>query len=70
MFGRGLTARARDALFDLEADPLEMKNLLAHEADRTVNKAEAERLKQSLLDWLTHIHSSHVGEVRARSLVK
>ena len=70
MFGRGLAARARDALFDLETDPLEMKNLLAVEADRTANQVQAERLKQSLLDWLTRNNSTHVEEVRARSIVK
>jgi hypothetical protein len=66
MFGRGLTAQARDALFDLETDPIEMKNLLAREADRTANKAEGERMKQSLIDWLTRIQSAHVEEVRTR----
>ena len=70
MFGRGLTARARDALFDLETDPLELKNLLANEADRRANQVQAERLKQSLLDWLTRNNSAHVEEVRARSIVK
>ena len=70
MFGRGLTARARDALFDLKTDPLEMKNLLANSADRTANQAQAERMKQSLLDWLTRNNSAHVEEVRARGIVK
>lgn len=70
MFGRGFAAKARDALFDLETDPNELRNLLATEADRTTHMAEAERLKQSLLDWLTRNHSAHVEEVRARSLAK
>ena len=66
MFGRGLTARARDGLFDLQTDPNELKNLLANEADRTANKEVAERLKQSLVDWLERVKSPHLEEVRAR----
>ncbi|MDR3403735.1 MAG: sulfatase-like hydrolase/transferase [Chthoniobacter sp.] len=68
MFGRGVTARARDGLFDLQSDPNELKNLLATESDRAANKEVATRLKQSLVDWLEKVKSPHLEEVRARPL--
>jgi arylsulfatase A-like enzyme len=68
MFGRGRTARARDGLFDLQNDPNEIKNLLADEAGRTANLEVAERLKQSLVNWLERVKSPELEEVRARPL--
>jgi arylsulfatase A-like enzyme len=66
MFGRGLTARSRDGLFDLQTDPQEVKNLLAKPEDRAANLETAERLKGELVKWLEHIHSANVDDVKKR----
>ncbi|TFG86002.1 MAG: twin-arginine translocation signal domain-containing protein, partial [Gemmatimonadales bacterium] len=48
LFGRSAEARSLDALYDLQADPGETRNLLAHEGERDKHKEQAERLKAAL----------------------
>ena len=67
MFGRGISARSADALYDLQADPNEMHNLLA--ADSFEKAAPiANKLKGQLVAWLERIHSSQLEGVKARPL--
>ena len=52
MFGRSQAATALDALYDLKNDPGEVDNLIGKNPDREKNRAEAERLKGLLVEWL------------------
>jgi arylsulfatase A-like enzyme len=76
MFGRTANAPSRDALYDLETDPLELVNLLAGANEgrygpRTLEAIyQAERLKSELVDWLTQIDSPHRAGVATRSSMK
>jgi len=69
MLGRTAAARSVDALYDLKNDPQELSNLLGDNPDREMNRAEAERMKELLVDWLERTKSPLLGEVRARPLL-
>jgi arylsulfatase A-like enzyme len=64
MFGRGITARSVDALYDLRKDPDELRNLLATDFGRV--RPEAERLKTSLVAWLQKTKSPFLDGVKSR----
>ena len=76
MFGRSQNALSRDALFDLQTDPLELENRLAElNENSTGSRAEealsqAKRLKAELIDWLTRINSPHRDGVAARPIIR
>ncbi len=65
MFGRGLTARSVDALYDLQEDPNELHNLLAGDTFEK-SKAEATRMKSLLVAWLEKVMSPFLDDVKAR----
>ena len=64
MFGRGINAHSVDALYDLQDDPDEMRNLLATDFERV--RPEAERLKTLLVAWLQKTNSPFLDGVKAR----
>ncbi len=68
MFGRGLTARSVDALYDLEHDPNELHNLLGNAADFDKAQPEATRMKSLLVAWLERVKSPYLNDVKARPL--
>lgn len=76
MFGRSENAPSRDALYDLQTDPLELENRLAgldeNSTGSRVDEAlsQAERLKSELIDWLTRINSPHRDGVAARPIIE
>jgi hypothetical protein len=70
LFGRAADARSLDALYDLQNDPDEVKNLIGNNPDREQHRAEAERMKGVLLTWLEHVKSSRVEDVKARPVIK
>jgi arylsulfatase A-like enzyme len=61
-------SRAFDALYDLNNDPYEMRNLLGEPADRKASAARAEEMKERLLAWLARVHSPVREGVKARKL--
>ncbi len=66
IFGRG----ARHALYDLENDPHELKNLIGHNPFREQYRALAEEMKARLLHWLERVHSPHLDEVRRQPVIR
>jgi arylsulfatase A-like enzyme len=66
LFGRSAAARSLDALYDLQTDPSELINWIGHNPDRAKFRAEAERMKALLIDWLTGVKSPHLETVKAR----
>jgi arylsulfatase A-like enzyme len=66
MFGRGITARSLDALYDLQDDPNELHNLLANEESFAKNRERADRLKGLLVKWLEQVHAENVEDVKRR----
>ena len=68
--GRVANARSVDALYDLQTDPDEVNNLIGSNPDREKHRAEAERMKGLLVQWLERVKSSHVEDVKARAVVK
>jgi hypothetical protein len=70
LFGRAANARSLDALYDLQADPEEMNNLIGGNPEREKSGAEAERMKGLLVAWLERVKSSHTEDVKARPVIK
>ena len=66
LFGRSASARSLDALYDLQTDPDELNNLIGHNPDREKLRAQAERMKALLLDWLARVKSPHLETIKAR----
>lgn len=62
-------SRALDALYDLQTDSEEMNNLIGHNPEREKYRAEAERLKGLLLDWLKRTNSNKLEDVRKRPVI-
>eukprot|EP00928_Gymnodinium_smaydae_P036494 TRINITY_DN254_c0_g2_i1.p1 TRINITY_DN254_c0_g2~~TRINITY_DN254_c0_g2_i1.p1 ORF type:complete len:527 (-),score=60.19 TRINITY_DN254_c0_g2_i1:53-1603(-) len=57
-----------DALYDLEADPLEMRNLIASPVSPEEDRAKAEQMKARLVQWLEKHEPQKLKEVEARKL--
>ena len=57
-----------DALYDLDADPHEMNNLIGKNPDRKKHLPQAEKLKARLTGWLKKTKSPHLKGVLAREL--
>jgi arylsulfatase A-like enzyme len=70
LFGRDKDARSLDALYDLQSDPDELNNLIGNNPDREKHRAEAERMKGLLVQWLEHVKSAQLEGVKARPLMK
>eukprot|EP00928_Gymnodinium_smaydae_P036493 TRINITY_DN254_c0_g1_i1.p1 TRINITY_DN254_c0_g1~~TRINITY_DN254_c0_g1_i1.p1 ORF type:complete len:516 (-),score=58.15 TRINITY_DN254_c0_g1_i1:74-1621(-) len=62
------TKKCKDALYDLKADPLEMRNLIASPISPEENQAQAQMMKKRLLKWLKHHEPHKVDDLKARSL--
>jgi len=68
MFGRSAESRSLNALYDLQTDPYELNNLISHNPDRAKFRAEAERMKTLLLDWLARVKSPQLETIKARPI--
>jgi len=68
MFGQSANAPSVDALYDLQNDPNEIINLIGANPDWQKHKAETERMKALLVDWLARVNSPYLKEVKARPL--
>ena len=62
-------APSLDALYDLKNDPNEITNLIGINPDREKHRAEAERMKNLLVAWLTRIKSPYLEGVKARPVI-
>jgi hypothetical protein len=69
LYARGEKASSLDALYDLQNDPREVNNLIRRNPDKEKSRAEAERMKGLLVDWLTRVKSPQLDSVRARPLL-
>lgn len=69
LYGRSADASSLDALYDLQADPQEMNNLIGRHPDRESHRAEVVRLKGLLVEWLTRTKSPHLEGVKARAVL-
>jgi hypothetical protein len=69
MFGRSTAAISLDALYDLQADPQEMTNLIGRNPDREKHRAQAERMKGLLVAWLERTKSPNLEHVKARPVL-
>jgi hypothetical protein len=70
MFGRTKTATSLDALYDLKNDPEEVNNFIGKNPEHEKYRAEAERMKGLLVEWLTRVQSPSLESVKARSVVR
>ena len=68
MCGQTADAPSLDALYDLKNDPQELNNLIGRNPDREKHRAEAKRMKDLLVEWLTRVKSPHLETVKARPL--
>lgn len=68
LYGRAANAPSLDALYDLQTDPQELNNLIGANPDKEKHRAEAERMKGLLIDWLARVKSPHLDSVRQRPL--
>ena len=63
------TSTVINAMYNLNKDPHEMKNLLGENPDRSDNAEKAEELKEYLLEWLEKNNSIHYDGVKDRELI-
>ena len=68
LFGRTKAATSLDALYDLQTDPEEVKNLLGSNSVREQNLAEASRMKELLVQWLERVNSPWLEPVKSRPI--
>ena len=69
LYGRAASAPSLDALYDLQTDPNELNNLIGNNPDKAAHRAEVERMKGLLMEWLGHVKSPHLDSVRQRQLL-
>ncbi len=67
--GQTADASSLDALYDLKNDPQEVSNLIGRNPDRVKHRAEAARMKELLVEWLTSVKSPHLEAVKARPVL-
>jgi len=58
-----------NAMYDLNSDPYEMKNLIGKNPNKKQVAAKAEELKTSLLEWLKKNKSKHYKGVKEREII-
>jgi len=68
MCGRTADAPSLDALYDLKTDPHELNNLIGRNPGRNKFRAEVERMKSLLVEWLDRVKSPHLDSVRQRPI--
>ena len=59
-----------NVLYDLKNDPHEMNNLLGKNPQAEKHRAQAEQMKEHLVQWLKKTESPHLEEVEKRDAVK
>jgi hypothetical protein len=69
MFGQTSDASSLDALYDLKSDPEEVNNLIGKNPEREKYRAEAERMKGLLVEWLARVQSPSLEGVKARPVM-
>ncbi len=57
-----------NAMYDLNTDPFEMRNLLGGNPERSKYVAKAEDLRKYLLEWLQKTNSTHYDGVKTRQM--
>jgi len=66
MFGRTADMPSLDGLYDLTTDPHEIENLIGRNPKRQSYKAEAERLKRLLVEWMEKVDDPNLESVKTR----
>jgi arylsulfatase A-like enzyme len=70
MFGQSADAPALDGLYDLQADPQEVANLIGRNPEWEKHRPEAERMKGLLVGWLGRVKSPFLESVKARPIAR
>ena len=70
LFAARSDSAARDALYDLENDPNEMRNLIGYNSFREQYRAVAKEMKARLVLWLEKVRSPYLDEVRRRPVIR
>ncbi|MFC1760656.1 sulfatase-like hydrolase/transferase [Planctomycetota bacterium] len=68
MMAQSVKATCVDALYDLEADPLEMRNLIVSPIAPEKNREQARRMKSRLIQWLEKHEPHNVEALKQRKL--
>ena len=68
MMGQGEKSRCVNALYDLNADPLEMRNLLVSPDEPEKNREQAKKMKARLVQWLRRHEPHKVKDMAQRKL--
>ena len=70
MFGQSAEAPSLDGLYDLQADPQEVANLIGRNPEWEKHRLEAERMKGLLVGWLARVKSPFLESVKARPIAR
>jgi len=68
MMGQGEKSRCVDGLYDLKADPLEMRNLLVSPVEPKKNREQAKKMKARLIQWMRRHEPHKVKDLAPRKL--
>ncbi len=68
MFARTPESRALNALYNLKDDPLELNNLIGKNPDKAKYVAQAEKMKERLVEWLEFVGSPYLQGVKDRAI--
>jgi uncharacterized sulfatase len=68
MVGEAEKKKGVDALYDLKADPLEMRNLLVDADSPEKNRAQAKRMKALMVKWMEKHEPHKAAELERRKI--
>jgi hypothetical protein len=68
MVAQSKESQSVDALYDLKADPLEMRNLIASPISREHNREQAEMMKARLVRWIKQHEPQKADELEQREM--
>jgi arylsulfatase A-like enzyme len=68
MMGESNKNKGIDALYDLKADPLEMRNLILSPVSSKKNREQALVMKARLVDWMRRYEPHKAGDLEQRNL--